>query len=581
LERAFLKAVFFCCLLFPPGLAFAQSQKVIPLSSELYAEMDALYVLCGMAAPSAARPWTVAEAGAILQRTDGAGDSPAVQNLYDRIAAELAVPLRFNLDDLARLDLRLDIALEAYAHTNGDDYALESDWLYGYEERKPLLKLSLEMGTASWLYITTDMQYGRNRFDERDLRRDTADLTGGIGAVIPPADPNAESRAFPYMSWAYSRPFITNVPVSFDEFDFDWPKRAGITLGGEHWDFSIARDRIQWGHGRTGNFVFDDHRDYDDYFRLSAFTEKFKYQWLNVFYDLPDFGGAGGFKFLMAHRLEFRLLPSLVFAVSENLMVDPAGFSPDKINPAYIYHNWYDRSHFNALAQLELDFVPAKGWRLYTEGVIDQIQAFWESNDEPGSWGILAGTEYTRFAGPGLLTLSFEGVYTSPLLYRRDKVDFITAASVRVNGSKDNLFFDYIGYPYGGDALILQFDSSYRFIGGAAFSAGLFGMIHGRMNPFVSHNEEGNNAGLANAPGRTPSGGRDERELSLGVSLRGNYTLPKKVSVLNISVWAGVDFIAKRNKLQVSPDGVGEAVVYHKSGAAADFQISAGIGASL
>jgi hypothetical protein len=289
LGRVFLKVVFFCFLLLPSGLAFAQNQKIIPLSSKLYAEIDALYVLCGMAAPSAARPWTMAEAGVILQRTDAViGDNPAMQGLYDRITAELAAPLRFNLDDRAQLDLKLNIALEAYAHVNGDDYALESDWLYGYEERKPLLKLSMEVAAASWLYTATDIRYGRNRFDRRDLRRDTADLTGGVGALVPPAGANVESYGFPYTSWAYSRSFITNVPTNFDEFDFDWPKRAILVLGGEHWDLSIARDRIQWGHGRSGNFVFDDHRDYDDYFRLSAFTKNFKYQWLNVFYGLPD-----------------------------------------------------------------------------------------------------------------------------------------------------------------------------------------------------------------------------------------------------------------------------------------------------
>ncbi|MDR0760474.1 MAG: hypothetical protein LBF74_10270 [Treponema sp.] len=574
-------------LFLPSAAVFSQTQQVLPLSSPLYDEMDALYALYGLAAPSAARPWTNAEAAGMLQRLDqtaGVGAAAAdsrVQDLYDRIAAELSVPFTVTLDNLAALNLQLDAALEAYAHTNSRDFVLEEDWRYGYEERKPLLSLTLELRIASWFYVTSDLRYGRNRFNERDMRRDTADLSAGVGAVVPPPDAEGESCAFPYRSWAYGSPFITNVTTGFDEFDFDWPKRANLTAGGKHWNLSIARDRVKWGPGRTGNFVFDDHRDYDEYLQFSAFTDNFKYQWLNVFYALPGFGGTGGFKFLMAHRLEFRILPALVFAVSENLMVDPDGFGPANANPAFIYHNWYDRSRFNAIAQLELDYVPAAGWRLYTETVIDQFRAFWEDESEPASWGILGGLEHTRFAGPGLLILSLEGAYTSPLLYRRDQVDFLTVLPVKVNGSKDNLVFDYTGYPYGGDALVLRLDSRYRFPGGALVSAGFFGAIHGRMNPFVSHNRDGNNGGLANREGSTPSGSNGEQELSCGVSIRGAYTLAKKMGIFTISAWAGADFVIKKNKLMISEAGQGEDIIYHNSNAVTDLQVVFGIGLRL
>ncbi|MDR2246858.1 MAG: hypothetical protein LBE17_09395 [Treponema sp.] len=575
-------------LLFLPSAAvFSQTQQVIPLSSPLYDKMDALFALCGLAAPSAARPWTNAEAAGMLQRLGhasfggiAAADS-RVQDLYDRIDAEISAPFTFTLDNLAALNLHLDAALEACAHTNSRDFVREEDWRYGYEERKPLLSLALELRAASWFYVTCDLRYGRNRFNERDLRRDTADLISGIGAVIPPPDAGGESYAFPARSWAYSSPFITNVTAGFDEFDFDWPKRANLTVGGNRWNLSIARERIKWGPGRTGNFVFDDHRDYDEYLQFSAFTDNFKYQWLNVFYALPGSGGTGGFKFLMAHRLEFRLLPALVFAVSENIMVHPAGFSPANANPAFIYHNWYDRSHFNAIAQLELDYAPASGWRFYTEAVIDQVRAFWEDAGEPASWGILGGLEHTRFAGPGLLTLSLEVACTSPLLYRRDQVDFLTALPVRVNGSQDNLVFDYTGCPYGGDALVLLLDSRYRFSGGAVVSAGFSGMIHGRMNPFVSHNRDGDNGALANIEGFTPSGSSGEHELSCGVSLRASYTLAKKIGVFTISAWAGADFMVKKNKLMISETGQGEDSMYRIHTAVTDLQVICGIGARL
>ena len=533
--------------------------------------MDALYLLRGLGSPSTARPWTANEAQMILERIDRLSLSPGEQELYDFIAAEISRPLRFSLDDAFSFGAKLDLALEAYAHTNSSDFVLNEDWIYGYEKRQPLAKLSLEMGLYQWLYIFTDLEYNRNRFNMRDESRDAP----GIGAETSFSD----SYLFPWRSWAYSKSFITNIPGGTDEFDFDWPKRANITFGGQHWNLSLARDRLQWGRGNSGNFVVDPHRDYDEYFRFSAFSDRFKYEWLNVFYPGPESSDGGSFKFLMAHRLEFRLLPSLSFAVSENVMCRPDNFNPRYINPAFIFHNWYDRDNLNSLASLELDFAPFRGYRFYTQAAFDQIRAPWEDDSEPSAWGILAGVEHVRPVLSGILSLSLEGAYTTPLLYRRDLVDFITLGVTDVNNVDQNLVFDYTGYPYGGDAMVLQFDANYRLPGAALLHARLFGMIHGKMNFFVSHNKDGDNSGLANLQDQTPSGSGDEREYTFGATLAGNYTIPQPVSWLKVSAWAEIDYIFKKNKLMLS--GSGGDMVYHEKGGTSDFQFSLGIGLSL
>ena len=564
------------CFLLPLFAVFGQSQRIIPLDSEMYDEMDALYLIRGLGTPSTARPWTVNEARMILERIDYLSLNQREHDLYNYIDAEISRPLRFSLDDAFSFDARLDLALEAYAHTNTEDFVLDGDWNYGYEKRQPPAKLSLEMNLYSWLYIFTDLEYNRNRFNMRDDSRNVQDLAQGIGAATSFQD----SYLFPWRSWAYSKAFMTNIPTGTDEFDFDWPKRANITVGGRYWNLSLARDRIQWGRGETGNFVVDGHRDYDEYFRFSAYSDRFKYEWLNVFYPGPE-TDVGSFKFLMAHRLEFRIFPSLIFAVSENVMCRPNGFNPRYINPAFIFHQWYDRDNFNSLAHLELEFVPFNGYRFYTQAVFDQIRAPWEDDSEPGAWGILAGVENVRPAGFGILSFSLEGAYTSPLLYRRDLVDFITLGVTDVNREKQNLSFDYTGYPYGGDAMVLQFDTNYRIPGAALFHARLFGMIHGKMNFFVSHNKDGLNVGLANLTDKTPSGGEDEHEYTLGISLGGNYTIPQPVPWLKITAWTEVDYIFKKNKLMLSETGIDQDLIYHKSGGTADFQFSAGMGISL
>ena len=565
----------FLFLLSSVAAIFSQSQRVLPLSLDAYAEMDALYLARGLAPPSSSRPWTVSEAQMILERIDPRFLNQREIKLYNSIESEVNKPLRFLPGNDFSFDVALDLALEAYAHTNTNDFILNEDWGYGYEERQPPIKLSVEMGLYSWFYFFTDLQYSRNLYNEKDSTRSVQDIDQTIGAETS----FSYNYSFPWKSWAYSRSFLTNIPVELNEFDFDWPKRANISVGGERWNLSMARDNIQWGRGQSGNFVIDSHRDYDEYARFSAFSDRFKYEWLNVFY--PVTGMDGVFKFFMGHRLEFRVLPSLVFAVSEDVMCRSGDFNLRYINPAFVYHQWYDRSVFNSLAHLELDFVPFRGYRLYSQLVIDQFEAPWESGDEPGAWGILAAIEHARPALSGFLTLSLEWAYTSPLLYRRDLLDFITLSAVNVNGSSRNINMDYSGYPYGGDAIVLQFDANYLLPGTALLHARLFGMIHGKMNYFISHNADGDNSSWANLKSHTPGGEKDEREYTFGFSLGGNYSIPQPLSWCKMNVWTEIDCIFKKNKLMLSETGINEDIIYHKNGSVADFQFTVGLGIKI
>jgi len=256
-------------------------------------------------------------------------------------------------------------------------------------------------------------------------------------------------------------------------------------------------------------------------------------------------------------------------------------FSPRYVNPAFIFHNWYDRDNMNSLAHLELDFVPFKGYRFYTQAAFDQIMAAWEDDSEPAAWGVLAGIEHARPAFRGIMSVSLEFAYTTPLLYRRDFVDFMTLSDTKANNAEHTLAFDYTGYPYGGDAIVIQLDANLRFPGSALIHARVFGMIHGKMNFFASHNKDGKNAGLANITDKTPSGTEDEREHTLGISLGAHYTLPQRVSWHTISVWSNFSYIVKDNKLMISAEGMGENIVYHKEGLSHDFQVAVGMGISF
>ncbi|MCX7028355.1 MAG: hypothetical protein NT061_12930 [Spirochaetes bacterium] len=530
------------------GLFRPVSQEMIPLSSKVYEDMDALYRIKYAGTPSDSRPWTKTEANQILGRIDraslGGGEIP----LYDVIAEAIRPGLKFSFPDGFGFGADLDLFLEAYAHTN-TSFNQESDWIRGFEDRKPMIRLSLDFSLKDFAYLYCDLQYGRNRFNiADDLYEVVSRYPKGIGAVIKPTDTLAMMSA---SSWIYSQSFLTNILDVPNDLDYQWPKRAVASIGGANWNLSLSRDKINWGNGHSGNFIVDDHVDYQDFTRLTAFSENFKYDWLNVFFDANTLHGEQPdteFKILMAHRLEFRILKRLTFAISENVMYQNDVFDFRYLNPAFIYHNLNNMSMFNALAHVELDWNFAKGFNLYGQLAMDQARAPTEGTAQADAMGYLGGIEYAGIRGRGVFTSSLEFALTDSLLYRRNGVDFIMLRKYYTNGNPTGpgyiICLDYPGYEYGGDAIVLQWDGAYRIPGMGKLALRLFGMLHGEMNFFVSHNKNGDNSGFADYEGSTPSG--DKVAGTLAASLSGEYEIPRLVSWAKARLWAEVDWINRQ-----------------------------------
>jgi len=544
----------------PEARASAVSQEIIPLSSPLYADMDALYLVLGKGTPSNARPWSKTEAGLILSRIDRAPLSAAETRLYDSIAAAIAPGLKFKVGDGFEAGVSVDLNFEAYAHRNAD-YDLETDWIYGFERRKPMAKLSLDFSIKDFFYTYCDLQYGRNRFNYQDTFVDvSAAYPEGIGAIVA----QGVSATIVTHSAIYSQLFLTNILEHSYDFDFQWPKRAIAAIGGQNWNLSFSRDKVSWGNGHSGNFIVDDHTDYQDFMRATAFSDLFKYDWLNIFFETnPSQGEAADTKFrmLMAHRLEFRILKKITFAVSENVMYQNDVFDLKYLNPAFIYHNLNDRSMFNAIAHAEIDYNAAKGLNFYAQFVMDQARAPNESAAQADSMGYMGGIEYAALVGPGSLSSSLEFTQTDPLLYRRDGVDFLMFRKYFTHGNPAGpgyvLSLDYIGHQHGGDAQVLQWDTGYRIPGVGSVGLTLFGMRHGAMDIFTSHNIGGDNDGAANYEGATPSG--DAIGETFVASLSGNYEIPRLVRWAEAPLWAQLDFIAKRTYTKSTDTYSGES----------------------
>lgn len=520
------------------SLYAASPTYIIPMDSSLYDDMEALYLVTGYGTPTNKRPWSTAEATLILSRIDESLLSDEMQAYYNEVAGEVGKSLRYRYDDLVELGFFLDLNAEMYTHSNGSDFPNEADWDFGFPERSPMIRLRFDMAFSDFLYIYSDLQYQRNRFRFGDaIGRFSVDKAQGIVVGSGPG-------SYGQSSTIYNRSFLTNWMSTTFDVDFQIPKRALISIGGKHWNFSLARDKIRWGNGHSGNLVISDHDGYQEYARFVTFSDKFSYDWTTMFFETNTETNEASsadqeFKVLLAHRLEFRPIEGVTFAISENVMYQNAVFDLRYLNPGNNYHNLNNSSMFNAIAHAELDVMVTPGFNLYGQFALDQARAPNESDSQVGAYGYLFGLEHALSIKRGILFSSLEFATTSPAMYRRSEVDFITFRRYHGNNLSFVTHFDYLGYEYGGDAQVLQLDMTYRLPKGRNITLELLYMRHGGVDFFTS-NPDVNNTTTA-----TPSGPQVFE--TFRASLSGEYSFDNWVSFADSRIWAHLSYIGRRD----------------------------------
>ena len=542
------KLVIIALVLFSLFPAFANDAYVIPLSSPLYDAIDALYAVTGNVMPSTSRPWSSAEAENIFSRIDRMSLDADETALYERVRTMLdsARPYWMLDDGTFGLGTSLSVNGEYYYHTN-TSYDNDSDWVWNYEKRKPFLNLEFEFSAFSWFYTVANAQYTKGRWDGRNdgiwyYDPDTA-YPEGIGAGLSKDD---NELHIPSGSISYSEHSNFNFPSLPETFEFDWPKRAIISFASPGWALIAGRGRMNWGNARIGNLLIDDSLEYHDALRFKVYTKNvFEYEVLFSFFD-DDYSGSfhksDSFKILMAHRISFRPASWISFSVSENVMYRSGVIEGQSLNPAFIFHNLNNRDMFNAIAWAELLIMPFKGFGIYAQAALDQGKLPQESASEMDAWGVIAGLEYTTLAGDGYFKTGLEFAYTTPLLYRRDKVDFIVphrTSTQLTDGSPIKLF--YVGFPYGGDTIASEIDISYVNPGKWSIASAWRAVIHGSMDMFESHNKDNDNDGKPNKDITTPSG--DDISMTTTWTLEGTYSFPSIADVMDISLYSSISLV--------------------------------------
>ncbi len=397
-------------------------QTVFSADHELAEWLRILLAEQGRAPLFASGPYSAAEIRQNLRRIDPGQLSAPGRELYDRISARLrpAPQLEQRLDDdRPGVGFRagLEINLESYLQLNPGETA----WLYGYEQRRPLLTVPLELWALQSAYATLDftLRKSYSSFDDY-MTRELWEALEEDGERRVPETPNPDPR--------------TNFPSEFDALDPQFPFRSFLAVGGDHWSTQFGRDVIAWGPGRSGTLIISDYADYHEALRFAAFFERFKYSyfWANA-PGIETGSGADGDDEIrrrernyIGHRVEFRPTERLNLAINEVYLVTKESMELRYLHPVMVFHNHFIHSRNSAIiAGLELDFAVAPGWRVYGEYAFNSLmfELLHGDNvkDDPNAWGALVGIEGRLPQRRGYLLTGIEGVYTNPWLYTHEQ----------------------------------------------------------------------------------------------------------------------------------------------------------------
>ncbi|MGN0906089.1 MAG: hypothetical protein ACI4NM_02985 [Bullifex sp.] len=563
------------CIL--PLSAARTDSRFIERDSSLYPILDSLFALSSLPSPNTNRPWTESQARLYLSQIDQSLLSEEGKHLCKEAEKIIDSGLRWQVGDEFGISGGITFANEFYAHTN-PSFATEEYWVRSWSDRKPLIRLWGEAASGTIFYTSADLLYRYGRAAKEDhygLLKDIMTADGYIGSSKL-SDP--DTTPYVITSKYFSDTFATNFFTDTQNFSFIWPNRAIFSAGGNGWNISFSRDRLKLGKSHIGSLLVDDHSDYSDTLRTTFFNKYFTYDWIlmpmNILTGHEEVSPSES-RVYMIHTLDFRILDRVSLKLSENVMWKYSVFDIGYLNPAFFFHNLNNRSMFNALAYIEVNAAITKGLTIYGQYAMDQMRAPHEGSEQADAWGFSAGAEYT-FTGPGgVFTLYGEYLLTSPLLYRRDGIDFIKVSRYYHQGSDNDTyghipFFEYIGYRYGGDTSTAKAGITYLNPAWGSAEASIQLMEHGNMSKYASHNSEGNNGGTADIKEATPTG--DSVLRAIIISLKAEADLSSILPWPGIKAYAEADWIGKASYTKAN----GTYTDY-----ASDLQVSLGVSVAI
>lgn len=543
----------------------SNTQKIHSVNSELYQAITYLYIQSGYALPSTAGPYSSDELIMLLTKVDRSSLAKSAQESYDWAVAQLQ-------EGNKAFKFGLDAALEAYIHTDTENFTDPTDWIRGFDERKPLLDIKLETWPSKHFYGYTSFPIMATKFSHYTKEN------------------GLESKFFG------EELFTTNIflvpPGELGDLDLAMPYRAFGAVGGEGWSVEIGRDKLSWGPGVTGNFMLGDHLKYHNQGRVTTYGKNFKYTFVTSFFPHPDqyypivdnngfvdndsqTDPIDGLNMFIGHRLEWRMFKDRVgLAISESIMYQSETNLIDLrfLSPTAILHNFYIRSNSNSLLTLEADYSPIKYLNIYGQLAVDEFALPGEpvpGKDDwalPSAYGYMVGVKSSYPMGKGVFYGSFEWVQTDPYLYLRDQKEYTQAqgewginylAAIREYFDGGSIGYDeqFIGYQYGPDAIVFNLNGGYNHFGKWSAEANFFYMLHGTHDKWtawsaVNNKDVVDDEGVPYIPtptehhytynhgDPTATDTRNAVSKTFAIGMKGSYTI-----IPSLKVYGGADFI--------------------------------------
>ncbi len=439
------------------GAAVALAQgagDTIAAGSWAFDALGLVYRDAGMVPAPIVAPMPRSELRTLLDAVDRQSLSPNATELYDRLEA-----LCPSAGSSASPRLRAGLSA-------GFDARYRSDESIAYSgeaaDRPSLVKIPLAFDLGDYATGFADLE-----------------LREGYWASILPSSALDGDR-----NW-------TNIPDHYNYFDVSIPRRAGLSVGAEGWNFIIARDRVDMGAADLGATTVSRSLDRVDFARLSFVSGAFAWrsmiielQPLAVTLETDDGTTASSIqRYIYLHRADMKPFSSLTIGFTEGVMVAQP-LELRFLNPLVSFHalsswkNYGDGDDsVGSLLGLDLGWTPFRGTRVYGQCAVNQIKTPFPSEAgslQPDAYAFLGGLEWSAPMREGFFGLKLEGYYAAPwfgTLYGREW-SFLSLRRelVAPDGyvNKGDLLA-WVGSPYGRDAAVGKLEASYTSPGAWAY----------------------------------------------------------------------------------------------------------------
>ena len=152
--------------------------------------------------------------------------SAAERDTYRRLRESFAQTGHYQEENGAfTFRARPEISVEGYLNADSDNRF----WEYHHERRRPMLRIPFEFWVTDHAYAIFDLDIGKN---QPDFSRFPT-YNGSSQFVYDPGDPDSGFRTTEERPWS-------NVPTNPKTLNIQFPTRAFLAGGGDHWSWQLG-----------------------------------------------------------------------------------------------------------------------------------------------------------------------------------------------------------------------------------------------------------------------------------------------------------------------------------------------------